>query len=502
MIVFRKTDTLARTPLFAVLRRAAALARMARRPGARPLDELTDPAFPLTRRGALAAGAGLAIAAPRRSMARSDSRVAVIGCGIAGLVVADRLVAAGLRHVTLHEANQRIGGRMLSGRGVVGEGSVVELGGSFINSDHADILALAHRFQLPLEDGTASTLEPTFYADGAARGLTEIAAASQGLLAHLERVKALPKLRQDALSAAAVMDAADVSGWMRRLLDLGLTQEMGLEPDRMSALYLINSFTGRHMGQNGLFGSDQRYQIAGGNDRLPAALASGLSTRISLGQRLVALRPEGRAYRAIFAGGQEVVADIIVLALPLTVLRGVDLGVPLPPLTRRAIAQTSYGSNAKLFAGVSARPWRARGQSGECLNDLGYQTVWEDHAKPGEGPGALTIFAGGRLGLGFRNGSSLERARAATLSLEPALAGAATGFTGLATRMHWPSNPYVGGSYTCFAPGQYEGFSGAFAPAGGVFFAGEHASETSSGYMNGGAESGRITAEAIQRALG
>jgi monoamine oxidase len=60
----------------------------------------------------------------------------------------------------------------------------------------------------------------------------------------------------------------------------------------------------------------------------------------------------------------------------------------------------------------------------------------------------------------------------------------------------------VGGSYTCFAPGQYEGFSEAFAPAGGVFFAGEHASETSSGYMNGGAESGRVTAEAIQRALG
>ena len=494
-----------RTPIFAALTKAAALARRSRRPGAPGLDELTDRAFgaalPLGRRAFLTAGAGLALARPSNAMALSDRRVAVIGGGLAGLVVAERLVAAGLRRVSLHEANNRVGGRILSGRGLVGEGSLVELGGSFINSDHADILALARRFDLPLEDGAADTLETTFFVGGAARGVAEIAAASQGLLTHLERVKALPKPQQDALSAAAVLDAAGVSGWMRRLLDLGLTQEMGLEPDRMSALYLVNSFTGTEMVRNGLFGSDQRYQVAGGNDRVPAALAAALAGRIGLGQRLEAVRPAGRAYRAIFAGGHEVVADIIVLALPLTVLRRVELAVPLPPLTRRAIVQTSYGSNAKLFAGVAARPWRLRGQSGECLNDLGYQTAWEDHARPGAGAGALTIFAGGRLGVDFRQGPGAERAGAATASLEPALAGAGSAFTGRATRMHWPSNPYVGGSYTCFAPGQYEGFSGAFGPAGGVFFAGEHASESASGYMNGGAESGRVTAEAIQAAL-
>jgi len=396
-----------RTPLFAALARAAALARFAQRPGAPCLDELTDRAFPLPRRHVLAAGASLAIARPRRALASTDARVAVIGCGIAGLVVADRLVAAGLRRVTLHEANNRVGGRILSGRGVVGEGSLVELGGSFINSEHADMLALARRFALPLEDGAASALETTFFAEGAARSLEEIAAASQRLLAHLERVKA----RQDALSAAAVLDAAGLTGWMRKLLDLGLTQEMGLEPDRMSALYLIGSFTGRQMGRNGLFGSDQRYQVAGGNDRVTAALAAGLAEPIGTGQRLVAVRPDGRAYRAIFAGGREVVADILVLALPLTVLRGVELGVPLPRLTRRAIAQTSYGTNAKLFAAVSARPWRARGHSGECLNDLGYQTVWEDHARPGAEAGALTLSVGGQLGLDFRRGPSTERAR-------------------------------------------------------------------------------------------
>lgn len=499
---------MARTSLFAGLQRAAALATMTRQSGAPGLDELQDMARTpnvrqgIGRRGLLAAGAGLTLARPHRALAASDPRIAIIGAGLAGLVVADRLVAAGLRRVTLHEANTRIGGRILSGRDLLGAGTTVELGGSFINSEHADMLALARRFDLPLEDGEATPLDTTYFVHGARRTIAEIAAASTDLVAHLERMRALPAEQQDTLSAAAVLDAAGVTGWLRTLLDLGLTQEMGLEPGRMSALYLIDSFAGgQDMNAVGLFGSDQRYQVTGGNDRVPTALAAGLAARIRTGQRLEAVRPAGRAYRAIFAGGGAVEADILVLALPLTTLRQVDMAVPLPPITRRAIAQTTYGTNAKLFAGVSARPWRAARQSGECLNDLGYQTAWEDHARAGTGAGALTIFAGGEAGVGFGRGRPAERARAATASLEPALPGVAAAFNGRSSRMNWPANPYVGGSYTCFAPGQITAFAEAYAPAGGIHFAGEHTSEAHSGYMNGAAESGRLVAEAIQQAL-
>ncbi len=474
---------MARTPVFAALKMAAA---MVARGGA-----------DVVSRRALLGAAVLVPLAARAQGSLRQARIAVIGGGLAGLVAAHRLVESGARDVTLYEANRRIGGRMLTGRGVVGEGTLVELGGSFINSEHADILGLAREFGLGLEDSFGDTAAARMHVGGATRSIAEVAAEAAPFLAHLAALRETPKPAQDRLSAQAVMDAFGVSGWLRRLLDIGLTQEMGREPGAMSALYLIEYFTpDPARPRRGLFASDQRYQIAGGNDRLPAAIAAKLGARINTGRRLEAVRPRGQGY-ALALGGREVVADIVVLTVPATILRQVELAVPLPPLTRRAIRDLAYGTNAKLFAGFSARPWREAGLSGETINDFGEQACWEDHSAPGAGPGALSIFAGGAVGRGFIAGDVAARVRHAVAGLETALPGAVAAYAGRAHRMAWPQNPYVGGSYACFGPGQYAGFEGAWAPARRVVFAGEHTSEGSSGYMNGAAESGRVAAERV-----
>jgi monoamine oxidase len=506
---------MARTPLFAALRHAVALAAQARRPGSPPLDELAE-AGGLKRRTLLrgAGGALLLPALPASAMpriARRDARVAVVGGGLAGLVAAYRLVEAGARSVTVYEANTRTGGRMLTARDLLGPGTVVELGGSFINAEHADILALAREFGLGLEDGAANLADEllgSYYAEGMHRSVSEIATSAAAFLPRLEAMRALPDAEKAALdrrSAAELLDSLGVSGWLRRLLDVGLTQEMGLEPDRMSGLYLVEYFApDPAQPQRGIFSSDQRFQIAGGNDRLPAAIAARLGSRIRPGHRLLALREAGSARLLVFASGGstvEVTADIVVLALPTTMLRQVELPSELPPLTRRAIRELSYGTNAKLLAGLDARPWRAIGRSGECLNDLGVQTVWEDHAKPGTGPGTMTVFAGGATGVGFAAGRAAERASAALATMDAALPGLSRAFNGRASRMSWPGNPYVGGSYSCFGPGQWTGLAGAFAPSRRIVFAGEHTSGSWSGYMNGAAESGRVAAEAVARLL-
>lgn len=497
---------MARTMLFAALQRAARLAAAAERPGAPPLDELV--AMPLTRRAALGGAAALA-ALPAVAQGRRDVTIAVIGAGLAGLVCADRLRAAGIADVTVYEANRRIGGRVISGRGSAGPGTLVELGGSFINTDHPVMLALARRFGFTLEDGAAgedAALATTYWMAGQKRSLAEIAAAAAPLVARLAVFRAEPdeaKAIADRQSAAALLDTLGVSGWLRTLLDIGLTQEMGAEPGAMSALYLIEAFAPDPAApKQGLFSSDQRFQVEGGNDRIPTALAAALGDRVRTGQRLEAVRQDGRRYR-LTLNGRDVAADVVVIAIPVTTLRAVALDIPLPPLTRRAIRELGYGTNAKLFAAVSERPWRGQGASGECLNDLGFQTVWEDHAAPGKGgAGALTIFAGGETGRGFGRGAPAARAKDITARLDTVFPGTAAAFTGGAERMHWPSNPYVGGSYSCFRPGQWYGFSEAFAPVGGVVFAGEHTSEKHSGYMEGGAESGLAAADAILTRLG
>ena len=68
-------------------------------------------------------------------------RVAVIGGGLAGLNAAYQLSKAGMK-VNVYEARGRVGGRVHTVRGVVGNGLDTDLGGELVNSDHADMQAL------------------------------------------------------------------------------------------------------------------------------------------------------------------------------------------------------------------------------------------------------------------------------------------------------------------------------------------------------------------------
>ena len=99
---------------------------------------------------ALALGGGLPRPAPRREPPRAaepEYRVAVVGAGLAGLNAAYRLMHAGIQ-VTLYEASPRVGGRVHTLTDAMGAGLVTELGGEFINSDHADMIGLARELGL------------------------------------------------------------------------------------------------------------------------------------------------------------------------------------------------------------------------------------------------------------------------------------------------------------------------------------------------------------------
>jgi monoamine oxidase len=153
---------MSRTPLFALLRRAAALARHSRH-GDEPIDELVGRALELRADGARrrflrqagAGGAALALAAcaptQLKAPAADADEVVIVGAGIAGLTAAWRLRQAGVR-VRILEASSRVGGRMFSLRNHFPDGQVIELGGELIDTDHVRIRALAEELGLPLDD--------------------------------------------------------------------------------------------------------------------------------------------------------------------------------------------------------------------------------------------------------------------------------------------------------------------------------------------------------------
>jgi monoamine oxidase len=84
--------------------------------------------------------------------------------------------------------------------------------------------------------------------------------------------------------------------------------------------------------------------------------------------------------------------------------------------------------------------------------------------------------------------------------LERIFPGARAAATGRVARWHWPSDPFVRGSYACWKVGQYTSIAGAeFEPVGRLLFAGEHTSLEHQGYMNGAAETGRRAAQIVRR---
>lgn len=529
---------MSRTPLFREVRRAFRLARAAERRGAETVETIEIQRegarrAAWTRRDLLAAGAalGAGVALGCRTAARGprfaatlDRPVVVVGAGIAGLTCAYRLQQAGVP-VRLFEAQERTGGRMYSLRDRFADGQVIELGGELIDTPHASIRALAAELAIELDD--LADEEPgiraeTWWFGGALRSEVEVVEAFRPVAARIEA--ALAPIPDDAeityrtpsgaealdrLTIAEWLAGAGVDGWFRDLLDVAYTTEYGLEIDRQSALNLLWMIDPEPDPFRIFGASDERFHVRGGNDRIPAELTRRLGATISTGHVLEALapRPAG-GYTASFRRGQasvEVAAAAIVLAIPFTLLREVRLDVELPAVKRRAIAELGYGTNAKLMVGFSSRPWRTLHRTnGSAFADLPFQLVWETSRKQSGAAGILTNFTGGRQGLAVAGGTAAEQAARLVADLERVFPGVAAARAGMTeARFHWPSNPWVRGSYACYLPGQWTSICGAEGePVGDLYFCGEHASLAAQGYMEGGCETGEAAAAALLTRLG
>jgi monoamine oxidase len=75
-----------------------------------------------------------------------------------------------------------------------------------------------------------------------------------------------------------------------------------------------------------LFGeSDERYKVIGGNQQIIYKLAEALGDKIKFQMQVKAITKKGRQYIIDFNQGEPVKADIIICAIPFTILRNIEL---------------------------------------------------------------------------------------------------------------------------------------------------------------------------------
>ncbi|UCF80589.1 MAG: FAD-dependent oxidoreductase [Acidobacteriota bacterium] len=532
------------TPQYAAFRRAMRLARLSRRPGMPPFDELiemrpsptSETAGPngWTRRrflktsGAAAltlAGGGLLTSCVKM---KGAPRIVVVGAGIAGLEAAYRLKQAGYV-AEVYEAAKRVGGRLYSVKDAIAPGLVTEFGASFIDSDHDELLSLVEEFGLGLLDLAGpgeNELEEVYIFDGKRYTTAQLGDTFRSLAALMEDdVQTVEKAFGlweegdsegarslmapiDELSAAEYLERAGASGDMRAVFAGVYVPEMGLDFDRMSAVSAVGGMLWMDLDAEpfALFGEDYaRYTVAEGCQAIAHGLAERIEGQVKLGHRLEAVRSKGDGFVLTFqdpnGAAVDVEADFVIMTVPFSVLRDIEMRMEMPDIKRKAIAELGHGMSPKLQVGFNKRVWRESGLSGTTYSSEPFQSAWDDSQLRGGEAGCLTIYPGGREGVKLGEGTAAEQVERLMPGVEKSIPGVSAELSGKAERFHWPSYPFALCGYSNYTVGQWTTIAGSEAePVGNMFFAGEHCSGSS--FVNSAAESGKSVAEALAAHLG
>ena len=463
--------------------------------------------------------------------------VAIVGAGLAGLVAARRLLAAGTEPLVV-EARDRVGGRLLNEE--IGAGKVVEVGGQWIGPTQERIAALAGelgidtfptydkgRHLIEIAGKLASYTGPL--TDASPRLVRDLSQAISPLAlidfeqarARLDRMARSVPLEQPWLAAKALdWDGQTFATWVlrntrtaaaRTLFELATEAVWAAEPSDVSLLHVL-FYTRSGSGFNTLLGTDggaQQDRFHGGSQRLALLMAEQLGAeRVHLAApvRRIEHGPGGVVVHADGAGSEAdgliVRARRAIVAVPPTLAGRIAYDPPLPARRDQLTQRMPQGTVIKTMA-IYERPfWREDGLSGQAASDGGPARVVFDNSPPDGSPGVLLGFLEGRLARQWG-------ARLATERREAILAGHARLFGERAARPErfieriWAEEEWTRGCYGCLmTTGGWTEYGRALrAPIAPIHWAGAETATVWNGYMDGAVQSGERAAGEVMDAI-
>lgn len=442
----------------------------------------------------------------------------VIGAGLAGLAAALRLKEAGCR-VAVLEARAQVGGRV---RSLQRRGGVGEAGGTTIGAGSERVIGAARRLGVALIDATPKL---AFFReqDLALNGelIRQREWASHPANPFPEADKAVPPwayartlAARHALATAEAWRlpgnaAADVSmrEWMQgrglaKAIAVGydLNASYGRDAGDISALMLFAraafSIDQRRKAPPGVVG----YTARDGVQRIPEAMAEALGEDVSCGTVVTALEDAGGEVRAHCADGSVRRGTHAVCSAPFPALRRIRIEPPLQGLQAAAVAELPSQPMTQLYFACATPFWEEDGYSPSLFTDgVAGMIAAERLGRDGREVTGLTAWAMGRNA--ERLDALSEAAAAGLVAAELAEARpAARGQLRCIGRQSWGADPFSGGGWAYFRPGQASRFGTAMGRAHGrVHFCGEHLALATRG-MEGAMESGQRAAEEVLQA--
>jgi monoamine oxidase len=476
----------------------------------------------ITRRRFLQSAA-LAAALPRAWHARAAARpqrVAVVGAGLAGLVAAYELMRAG-HTVMVFEALERPGGRIRTRHDAFGDGLYLEEGALEFGEGYTLLNQYVAQFGLPvsaLAEAAPAASAEIFFVGGkryqvargqepdwpyalspeerrlGMRGLWEkFAQPATRPLAQPFDTRAMNRAART-LDERTLADLARKQGASDAAVLLMARAPMGGSFEHVSGLQLL-------LWRRFLALSQNRTCLRGGNDQLPRAFAERLGARLHYRAELRGLAQDRSQVRLTIARGdavEQVSADRVVLALPFSVLRRVQLGDALARHKRALVDGLRYESATRVFVHTKTRFWKQAGLDGSANTDLPVGAVRDVSAGQTGGAGILAAEVTGSASRRLCAMSAEERLRVGVDALGRVFPEAGANAAG-GSSVCWDSEPYALGAWAYFAPGEMSSMFAQLAlPDGRIHFAGEHTAPL--GFMEGAVQSGQRVAQEISAA--